>query len=96
MPSLFRRSLAELVGTFALVFVGAGTVAAQVMPGGNTGLLGIALAHGLVLAVMVSATMGISGGHLNPAVTLGLVVARRTELRTAAAYIAAQLLGACC
>lgn len=94
MPSLFRRSLAELVGTFALVFVGAGTVAAQVMPGGNTGLLGIALAHGLVLAVMVSATMGISGGHLNPAVTLGLVVARRTELRTAAAYIAAQLLGA--
>jgi aquaporin TIP len=94
MPSLLHRSLGELLGTFALVFVGAGTVAAQVLPGGDTGLLGIALAHGLVLGVMVTALMGISGGHLNPAVTLGLVVARRTELRTAAAYIVAQLLGA--
>lgn len=94
MPSLLHRSIAELLGTFALVFVGAGTVAAQVLPGGGTGLLGIALAHGLVLGLMVTATMGISGGHLNPAVTLGLVVARRTELRAAAAYIVAQLLGA--
>jgi aquaporin Z len=94
MPSLFRRSLAEAVGTFGLVFFGAGSVAAQVMPNGASGVLGVALAHGLVLAVLVTATMGISGGHLNPAVTLGLFVARRTEARAAAAYIVAQLLGA--
>lgn len=94
MHSLFRRSLAEAVGTFGLVFFGAGAVATQSMPGGGSGILGIALAHGLVLAVLVTALMGISGGHLNPAVTLGLVVARRTEPRVAAAYIVAQLLGA--
>jgi aquaporin Z len=94
MHSLFRRSLAEGLGTFGLVFFGAGAVATQSMPGGGSGILGIALAHGLVLAVLVTALMGISGGHLNPAITLGLVVARRTDARTAAAYIVAQLLGA--
>jgi aquaporin Z len=52
------------------------------------------VAHGLVLAVMVTALLGISGGHLNPAVTLGLVAVRRADLRTGLAYIVAQLLGA--
>ena len=64
------------------------------MPDGASGVFGIALAHGLVLAVMVTALMGISGGHLNPAVTIGLLVARRTESAPAAAYIVAQLVGA--
>jgi MIP family channel proteins len=94
MHSLFRRSIAEAFGTFGLVFFGSAAVAAQWMPGGASGMLGIALAHGLVLAVLVTALLSISGGHLNPAVTLGLVVARRTNLTTAAAYIAAQLTGA--
>ena len=94
MHSLFRRSLAEGMGTFGLVFFGAGAVATQSMPGGGSGILGIALAQGLVFAVLVTALLGISGGHLNPAVTLGMVVARRTGARTAAAYIVAQLLGA--
>jgi aquaporin TIP len=94
MPSLFHRSIAEAFGTFGLVFFGAAAVAAQSMPGGGSGVLGIALAHGLVLAVLVTAVLGISGGHLNPAVTLGLVVARRTDVRTAAAHIPAQLIGA--
>jgi len=94
MHSLFRRSLAECVGTFGLVFFGAGVVASQSMPSGGSGMLGIALAHGLVLAVLVTAMAGISGGHLNPAVTLGLVVARRTTIADAGAYIVAQLLGA--
>jgi aquaporin Z len=94
MHSLFRRSLAEGVGTFGLVFFGAGAVATQSMPGGASGILGIALAQGLVFAVLVTALLGISGGHLNPAVTLGLLVARRTGALTAAAYIVAQLLGA--
>ena len=94
MHSLFRRSIAEAFGTFGLVFFGSAAVAAQWMPGGASGMLGIALAHGLVLADLVTALLSISGGHLNPAVTLGLVVARRTNLPTAAAYIVAQLTGA--
>lgn len=93
MPSLLRRSLAEALGTFALVFIGIGSVAAKYYPDANYGIYGIATAHAIVLAVMVTATMAISGGHLNPAVTVGLLVARRTTGRTAAAYIVAQLLG---
>jgi aquaporin Z len=94
MPSLFRRSLAELLGTFALVFIGAGAVASKYFPEATYGIFGVAVAHGLVLAVMVTAMLGISGGHLNPAVTLGLVAVRRADLRTGLAYIVAQLLGA--
>ena len=94
MPSLFHRSLAELLGTFAVVFIGAGSVASKYFPEATYGIFGVAVAHGLVLAVMVTALLGISGGHLNPAVTLGLLVAQRTDIRSAAAYIVAQLLGA--
>jgi aquaporin Z len=94
MPSLLRRSLAEALGTFALVFIGVGAVAAKYYPDGNYGIYGVATAHAIVLAVMITATMAISGGHLNPAVTVGLLVARRTTGQTAVAYIIAQLLGA--
>jgi aquaporin TIP len=94
LPSLLRRSVAEGVGTFALVFIGAGAVASKYFPDASYGFLGIALAHGLVLGVMVTATMSISGGHLNPAVTLALLLGRRTNLRSAVGYIVAQLLGA--
>ncbi|MBA3498436.1 MAG: aquaporin [Gemmatimonadales bacterium] len=93
MPSLLRRSLAELLGTFALVFIGVGSVASKYYPDADYGILGIAIAHAVVLSVMITATMAVSGGHLNPAVTLGLLVARRTTARTAAAYIVAQLAG---
>lgn len=94
MPSLFRRSFAEALGTFALVFFGAGSVASKFFPDAAYGIQGVAIVHGLVLAVMVTALMGISGGHLNPAITLGLLAVRRTSATNAAAYIAAQLLGA--
>jgi MIP family channel proteins len=94
MASLLRRSLAEALGTFALVFIGAGSAASKFFPDSNYGLLGIAIAHGLVLAVMLTATLNISGGYLNPAVTLGLLAARRTDLKTAVTYIVAQLAGA--
>jgi MIP family channel proteins len=94
MSSLLRRSLAEAVGTFAYVFIGCASIASRYFNEANYGLLGIALAHAIALSVMITATMAISGGHLNPAVTIGLLVARRTTGRTAAAYIAAQLLGA--
>src|SRR5207249_1969396 len=75
------------VGTFALVFVGGASIAA----GG--GLVGVALAHGIILAVMVSATMRISG-HLNPSITIGFLAARRIDPMMAGVYIAGQILGA--
>ena len=69
---LFKQGVAEFIGTFALIFIGVGAIYnLGSVPGG---LLGIALAHGLTIAVMVSATGGISGGHLNPAVTFGLLI----------------------
>jgi MIP family channel proteins len=94
MPSLLRRSVAEALGTFALVFIGVGSVASSHYPDANYGVFGIAAAHALVLAVMITATMAISGGHLNPAVTIGLFTARRVGARTAGAYVVAQLAGA--
>jgi len=94
MPSLLRRSVAEAIGTFALVFVGAGAIMSGFFPKSDFGVLGVALAHGLILGTMITATMRISGGHLNPAVTLGLLAGRRVDLRSAAGYIVAQLAGA--
>src|SRR5258705_2564802 len=94
MPSLLRRSLAEALGTFALIFIGVGSVASKYFPDANYGIFGIATAHAIVLSVMVTATMAISGGHLNPAVRMGLLAARRTTGQTAVAYIVAQLAGA--
>jgi MIP family channel proteins len=94
MSSLPRRSIAEALGTFALVFFGAGSAMSKYFPNSDYGLLGIAIAHGLVLSVMITATMGISGGHLNPAVTLGLLAARRVTPTVAVAHIVAQLVGA--
>ena len=93
MPSLLRRCTAEAVGTFALVFIGVGSVMSGFFPKSDFGVFGVALAHGLILGTMITATMRISGGHLNPAVTIGLLVARRTNVQTAAAYIVAQLVG---
>jgi MIP family channel proteins len=88
--ALFQRGAAEFVGTFTLVFVGAGSIAAT--QGGN--LTAIAFAHGLAIAVMVSAVGHISGGHFNPAVTFGFLVTRRIEPHLAATYWFAQLTSA--
>lgn len=87
-----KALFAEFIGTFALVFVGAGAVAVSAQAG--TGLLGVALAHGLTIAVMVSATAAISGGHLNPAVTIGLWSAGKFDGRSVPGYLAAQLAAA--
>jgi aquaporin TIP len=96
MPSLARRLTAEAIGTFGLVFVGAAVVVVNGgFPNSGIGLLGIALAHAVVLSVMISATMTISGGHLNPAVTIALLATRRTDVVSAAAYIVVQLAAAC-
>jgi len=85
--------IAEFIGTFALIFVGVGSIAGDFLNGGHTGLAGIALAHGLTIAVMISATAAISGGHLNPAVTIGLLSAQKIKVTQAVNYIAAQCLG---
>jgi aquaporin Z len=87
--------VAEALGTFGLVFVGAAVVVVNGgFPNSGIGLLGIALAHAVVLSVMISATMTISGGHLNPAVTVGLFITRRIDAVSAAAYIVTQLAAA--
>jgi len=80
--------IAEAIGTFALIFIGIGAIRA------NPGLLGVALAHGLTIAVFVSATGHISGGHLNPAVTIGFWVTKRLSTLQSLLYWVAQLLGA--
>jgi MIP family channel proteins len=95
MPSLARRALAEIYGTFALVFFGCGAVVMDSFPGGRYGTFGISMVFGIVLAVAVTTTMPISGGHLNPAVTTGLLVARRISAADAFVYIVAQLAAAC-
>lgn len=95
MSSLARRLLAEAIGTFALVFIGAAVVVVNGgFPNSGIGLLGIALAHALVLSVMVTATMNISGGQLNPAVTFALLLVRRIDAVSAVAYIVTQLAAA--
>jgi MIP family channel proteins len=92
MRDAWRHFAAEFVGVFALTFIGGGAIiASKAVPG--VGLLDVALAHGIALAIMVSATMRISG-HINPAVTLGFLVTRRIEPMMAGVYIVAQLLGA--
>ena len=89
-----RAFFAELMGTFALILIGVGSIAANQVSDGSLGLPGIALAHGLAMAVMVSATAAASGGHLNPAVTFGAFVAGQLEGTRAVVYVLAQCLGA--
>jgi MIP family channel proteins len=93
MRDSWRHFAAEFIGIFALVFVGGASIMAAAMSHNTNGLLVAALAHGIILAIMVTATMRISG-HLNPAVTLGFLAARRIEPTMAVVYIIAQLLGA--
>jgi MIP family channel proteins len=96
MKSIPQQAIAEFVGTLALVFVGAGAVTVLIGLGGLNGaaLLGVGLAFGLVLAIMVSNLGHISGGHFNPAVTLSVWVTGKIETGRALVYVLAQLVGA--
>ncbi len=89
-----KALVAEFIGTFTLIFIGVGAICCDVMTGHMLGITGIALAHGLAIGVMVSATAAVSGGHLNPAVTFGALVARKISIPNGIAYIVAQCLGA--
>jgi aquaporin NIP len=93
-PDLARRALAEGIAAFALVFAGCGAIVANAAYGGTLGTVGIALAFGLVIMVMVYATGHLSGAHINPAVTLAFTLTRHFPPREATAYIAAQCAGA--
>jgi len=96
MYTTFQKFVAEFIGTFALIFFGAGSICADrylQASGGSLGLLGIALAHGLAIAIMVSALGHISGGHFNPAVSIGFWVTKRISTLEVFLYWAAQVLG---
>src|SRR5215216_1346659 len=86
-----RRTVAEFIGTFVLVFGGVGSA---VIAGEVIGVFGIALAFGLALLAMAYAIGPISGCHINPAVTAGLVVSRRLTIQQAVEYWIGQILGA--
>lgn len=87
MSKLSTSLVAELIGTFALIFIGAGAGALQ------AGLVGVAFAHGLVIVSFVYAYGHISGTHVNPAVTLGVWAAGKIETARAVSYIVFQLAG---
>jgi aquaporin Z len=97
-PRAAAPVIAELAGTFLFFFVGIGAVATldkMSVPGTDpAGLVVIALAHGIVLAVLVSALMAVSGGHFNPAVTFGVWITGKIAWHRASAYVVAQLIGA--
>lgn len=95
MENAPARLLAEFVGTFALIFIGAGSImtAAQ-LAGGGYSLIGIAAAHGFVLAVMISALGHVSGAHFNPAVSLGVLLAKGIKPVDFVAYVVTQLVAA--
>jgi aquaporin Z len=92
--TLGKRATAEFFGTFWLVLGGCGSaVISAAYPGLGIGFLGVALAFGLTVVVMVFAVGHISGGHLNPAISLGLVVGKRFPASDLIPYIVAQVVG---
>ena len=93
MKDAWRHFAAEFIGTFALVFIGGGAIITSPLLSQQAAVVNIAFAHGLILALLVSATMRISG-HLNPAVTAGFLVTRRIEPMMAVVYWIAQFTGA--
>lgn len=93
MGGKLRPLTAEFIGTFGLVFIGAGSIVVN-EASGALGLLGVALAHAMVLSVMVTALMRISGAHFNPAVTFGLWLANKIEAKDAGLYVLTQLVAA--
>lgn len=91
---MLKRSAAELIGTFGMVFAGTGAIMIDELSGGKVTHLGIGITFGLIVAAMIFTFGSISGAHINPAVTLAFALTRRISWSVAACYIPAQLLGA--
>ncbi|MFM9957339.1 MAG: MIP/aquaporin family protein [Phycisphaerales bacterium] len=91
MNKLTAGCICEFIGTFALMFVGGAAILHNYDQGN---IIAVALAHGLILSVMVSATMHISGGQFNPAVSIALAIIKRQPVPQAVAFCVCQLLGA--
>lgn len=89
-----RQIIAEFLGTFILVFVGTGAIVVNGVSDGAVSHVGISLTFGLVVLALIYAIGDISGAHINPAVTIAFVAARRFEMRRAIPYIASQCAGA--
>lgn len=94
-----RKYIAEFIAVFFLVFAGAGSIVADTYLSSlrvvdSFGLLGIAFAHGLALAMAIAAVGHISGGHVNPAISIAMWVSRRLSLKDLGGYIVAQMAGA--
>jgi glycerol uptake facilitator protein len=94
MPSLTRTLLAEALGTFILVLFGCGAVHAAVLTGAQSGLWQVAIVWGLGVALAAYSVGGVSGAHINPAMTIALAIWRKFSWNLVGPYIAVQLVGA--
>ena len=93
-PKDLRPLVAEFIGTALFVFLGVGAIVVNAATSNGIGVVGIALAHGVGIAVLITMTMAISGGHLNPAVSVALWLTQKIDGRTLGKYVAAQIAGA--
>ncbi len=93
-PKVLRPLVAEFIGTALFVFLGVAAIVTNAASNNSAGLVGVALAHGVGIAVLITMTMPISGGHLNPAVSVSLWLAQKIDGRTLGQYVLAQILGA--
>lgn len=91
-----KQLAAEFLGAFILVFAGTGAIVTNDVSNGTVSHVGVALTFGLVVLAMIYAVGDVSGAHLNPAVTIGFLLARRFESRSVVPYIASQCAGAIC
>jgi aquaporin Z len=89
-----KKYLAEFIGTFALVFCGTGAIIVNEQSNGSLGLIGIALTFGIIISAMIYVFGNISGTHINPSVTIALVIGKLTTLKDALIYVFAQISGA--
>lgn len=92
--NMVKRSMAEIIGTFALVFCGTGAIVIDKETGGGVSHAGVAVTFGLIVMAMIYGLGEISGAHLNPAVSIAFSLAGRLPVKALAPYIASQIIGA--